>query len=60
MSPDAMWKMKLNETKTVEKIDITRVPGGWVYRFFANSPTAVFVPLDNEFVSSTKSTRQSN
>ncbi len=51
MSPEAMWKMALNETKTIDKFDITRVPGGWIYRFFETRPTAVFVPLDNEFVS---------
>ena len=51
MSAEKMWKMKLNETKTVGSFDITRVPGGWVYRFFSGShPTAVFVPLDNEFI----------
>jgi hypothetical protein len=50
MTADKMWKMKLNETITVGSFDITRVPGGWVYRFFnGGHPTAVFVPLDNEF-----------
>ena len=51
MSPEAMWNMTLNETKTIGKMDIIRVPGGWIYRLFESSPTAVFVPLDNELVS---------
>lgn len=54
MSGLEMWKMELNKTYKIDNClwEITRVPGGWIY-----SPsdgrivtTAVFVPLDNEFV----------
>jgi hypothetical protein len=50
MTAKEMWNMKLNETRFNDGIDITRVPGGWIYRFIATIPTAVFVPLDNEFM----------
>ena len=39
------------------KVEVTRVPGGWVYCFeysgFRQSPI-IFVPLDNEFMVITK------
>jgi hypothetical protein len=50
MNSNELFNMKLHETKTIGKFDITRVPGGWIYRFFETRPTAVFVPLSNEFV----------
>ena len=52
MSDDAMkmWNMRLNETIIVGGWSITRVPGGWIY--LSNEPggSAVFVPLNREFV----------
>lgn len=58
------YNMAVNETIRVDDFQITRVPGGWIYRFgeinqvpMPNGvwtenylPTAVFVPIANEFV----------
>uniref|UniRef100_A0A6M3JKP6 Uncharacterized protein n=1 Tax=viral metagenome TaxID=1070528 RepID=A0A6M3JKP6_9ZZZZ len=58
------YNMAVNETITIDDFKITRVPGGWIYRFneinqtmMINGkwsenylPTAVFVPYKNEFV----------
>jgi len=56
--------MELNQTIPIDDFQITRVPGGWIYRFSQINqvllndgrwsedylPTAVFVPYANEFV----------
>lgn len=57
-----IYNLKLHETlflveKTSEgaekKIEVTRVPGGWIYAFefpgFRQAPT-MFVPFNNEFM----------
>ena len=58
------YNMAVNETIRVDDYQITRVPGGWIYRFSEINqmlmpdgqwsenylPTAVFVPYANEFV----------
>ena len=49
-----IYSMKLHETVITttddikREIEITRVPGGWIYARPALS-TSVFVPFDNEF-----------
>jgi len=54
--PNDLYKMKFHEILNITKwINVTRVPGGWIYSF--NYPTdegtdyGVFVPFDNEFQS---------
>ena len=57
--------LKLHETIQIENMEVTRVPGGWIYRFQSRhyqhsnsnlkggSECAVFVPLVNNHDSST-------
>lgn len=51
-----IYKLKLHESIEIRRLGgftITRVPGGWLYRFLhTGSVTAstVFVPFDNEFM----------
>lgn len=59
-----MYDMEINQSIYEDDFQITRVPGGWVYRFSQVNqevqvdgtwsenylPTAVFVPMSNEFV----------
>ena len=65
LSGEALYEMKLHETitPTGKDMQICRVPGGWVYRFFSLHQEqggsgswsenyvvdSVFVPFNNEF-----------
>ena len=52
-----IWELKLHETITLNDFSVTRVPGGWIYRFTTQndvnfsyqnavqSESAVFVPF---------------
>jgi len=50
-----IYELKLNETTRIHDMEITRVPGGWIYRFESRhyehsnlrggSECAVFVPF---------------
>jgi hypothetical protein len=48
-----IWELKLHETITLNDFSVTRVPGGWIYRFTikfsyqdaAKPESAVFVPF---------------
>lgn len=50
-SPSDIYNLELHETVTVEtpiNVSITRVPGGWLYRFMKNGifdSIATFVPI---------------
>jgi hypothetical protein len=42
-----IYKLKLHESMSLNsRIDVLRVPGGWVYKTMQGS---VFVPWDNEY-----------
>lgn len=51
---DDMYNMKLNESRRIDNLnaEIIRVPGGWIYHFFFDVASSVFVPFDNEFMGS--------
>lgn len=49
-----IYKMKLHESITINDIQITKVPGGWIYRFYTTpfnrpgiSESCVFVPYSS-------------
>ena len=58
MAKKTLWTMDIHDTITVDDMEVTRVPGGWVYRsinrHYQNSATiggseaAVFVPYIKE------------
>lgn len=52
-SANDLYEMELHERRYVsDEIDVTRVPGGWIYtkyRLDQQAMTSVFVPFDNEF-----------
>jgi hypothetical protein len=43
-----LFQMKLHERFNIGEYIITRVPGGWMYKY-SSGDLAVFVPLNNEF-----------
>lgn len=51
-----IYKMKLHESITINDIQITKVPGGWIYRFYTTpfnrpgiSESCVFVPYSSGY-----------
>jgi hypothetical protein len=46
-----MYNLKLNETISMDSVEIRKVPGGWIYTTFSieGSATSTFVPFNNEF-----------
>lgn len=53
MKEETIYNLKLHEEFQTEGYGITRVPGGWIYRFWdyekRDYPSATFVPYNNEF-----------
>lgn len=50
-----IYELKLHEELQIEGFSVTRVPGGWIYRYWDYTakdyyPTATFVPFSGEFV----------
>ena len=48
-----IYELKLHENLQLEDYQITRVPGGWIYRYWDYDkreyyPSATFVPYNND------------
>lgn len=49
-----IYELELHKRCTIPELEIIRVPGGWLYRFWdyekqLYSTTATFVPYNNDF-----------
>lgn len=55
---DILYSLKLHECAHLSEYwTVMRVPGGWLYRSLEDPPTLAFVPFDNEFQCTEKSSR---
>jgi hypothetical protein len=48
----SIYDLELHETIYLDgkSIYVTRVPGGWLYKFIEETNISIFVPFNNEFM----------